>query len=305
MHLLDRASAGWYLHYAFGTTRQLAFIPRNAILFFPNDLIGPLPVAAALLAFAALLSPPRLRSSATAFYGIMTVLLLGAVGFVRAHDGANINAVIPAYAWLSVLAGLSIHRILAWLEGPSAALTAHGVRIAACAVWLALCAQLLAHVYQPGRWVPSRASLAYRNAFLDDVRKTPGDVWLVNHSYDGILAGKPLHAEWDAFDAILALPYPPVVADFNRAIAQRHYAAILLDRAPEAYLPEDALTGPAIRAAYGLRSVAPGADQPNVVDQPGFVLLPCGDLSREVPLLPPGAFRNASDCAAAAAPAPH
>jgi hypothetical protein len=309
VHLLDRASAGWYMHYAFGTTRQLAFIPRNAILFVPNDLIGPLPVVAALVAFAALLSPPRLRSSATAFYGIITVLLLGAIGFVRAHDGANINAVIPAYAWLAVLAGLSIHRILAGLEfrtaAGSSAPVARSAQLAACAVWLALCAQLLAHVYQPGRWVPSRASLVYRNALLDAVRNTPGDVWLVNHSYDGILAGKPVHPDWDAFDAVLGLPYPPVVADFNRAIAQRHYAAILLDRAPEVYLPADALNGPAVRAAYGLRSLAPGADQPNVLDQPRFVLLPCDDLDRPVALLPPGAFRDASACSAAAASPQH
>jgi hypothetical protein len=294
--LLNHATAGWYSRYAFGTTRQLAFIPRNAILFLPVDIVGPLPAVAALVLFAALLSPPRLRSPSTAFFGFLTVILLGAVGFVRAHSGANINAVIPAYAWLAVLAGLSIHRILTWLGSPPAALNARSAQLAACALWLALGAQLLAHIYQPGRWVPSRASLAYRNVLLDAVRNTPGDVWLVDHTYDGILAGKPLHPDWDALDAVLALPDSPVVADFNRAIAEHRYAAILLDYPAETYQPEGSLNGPAIQSSYGLRARSPGADQPNAVSQPQLTLLPCADMGAPIAMLPPGTFEDTSAC---------
>jgi hypothetical protein len=262
-------------------------------------------VAVAILLAAAVLHPPSLRSSATAFYGFITILLLGATGFVRAHQGANINAVIPAYAWLCILTGLSIHRILAWLEDPASGLAPHNAQLATCALWLALCAQLLAHTYQPGRWVPSRASLDYRYALLNAVRATPGDVWLVDHSYDGILAGKPLHPDWDAFDAILGLPYPPVVADFDRAIAQRRYAAILIDYYEVNYAPDGVFTNPAFRAAYGLRASAPGSDQPNVAGQPQLTLLPCDDLSQApIPLLPAGSFVDASGCRAAAATAP-
>jgi len=305
VHLLNRASGGWYSHYAFGTAHQLAFVPRNAILFLPVDIVGPLPVAVAILLAAAILRPPNLRSSATAFYGFITVLLLGATGFVRAHQGANINAVIPAYAWLCILAGLSIHRILGWLEDPASGLAPRHVQLAACTLWLALCAQLLAHIYQPGRWVPSRASIGYRNALLNAVRATPGDVWLVDHSYDGILAGKPLHPDWDAFDAVLGLPYPPVVADFNRAIAQRRYSAILIDYSEVNYAPDGVFTNPAFRAAYGLRASAPGSAQPNVTDQPQLTLLPCEDLGQlSAPLLPHGSFVDASGCRAAASPAP-
>jgi hypothetical protein len=297
--LLNHATGGWYSHYAFATTRQLAFIPRDAVLFLPVDIVGPLPAVTALVIFAALLWPPRLRSSSTAFFGFVTVILLGAVGFVRAHAGANINAVTPAYAWIAILSGLAIGRILNWIESPPAALTPRSAQLAACALWLALGAQLLAHIYQPGRWVPSRASLAYRNALLDAVRNTPGDVWLVDHTYDGILAGKPLHPDWDALDAVLALPYPAVVADFNRAIAERRYAAILLDYSPESYQPEGSLNGPAIQSSYGLWARSPGADQPNVLDQPQLTLLPCADIGAPIAMLPPGTFEDTSACGTA------
>ena len=302
---LNHASSGWYSHYAFGTTRELVFVPRNAVLFLPLDIVRPLPIVVVILLVATLLHPPKLRSSATAFYGFMTVLLLGAIGFVRAHTGANINAVIPAYAWLSILAGLAIHRILDWLPSPSANLSPRNVQLASTALWLALCTQLVAHIYQPGRWIPQRSSLAYRNALLDAVRSTPGDVWLVNHSYEGILAGKPVHPETDALDAVLGLPYPPTVAEFNRLIAERHFAAIVTDYAADTYLPSGTFTNPAFRASYGLRVTAPGFDQPNVLDQPQFVFLPCADLGQTaVPLLPSDTFEDASHCKASAPPSP-
>ena len=53
----------------------------------------------------------------------------------------------------------------------------------------------------------------------------------MNHSYDGILAGKPVHAEMDALDAVLGKPYPATVDEFNRLIAGQHFSVILMDRA--------------------------------------------------------------------------
>jgi hypothetical protein len=300
---LNHASSGWYSHYAFGTTHELVFVPRNAILFLPLDIVRPLPIIVVLLLVATILRPPNLKSSATAFYGFITILLLGATGFVRAHTGANINAVIPCYAWLAILAGLAIHRILNWLPSSSANFTPRNIQLASIALWLALCTQLTAHVYQPARWIPQSYTLAYRNAVLDAVRSTPGDVWLVNHSYEGILAGKPVHPEMDALDAVLGLPYPPTVAEFNRLIAERHFAAILTDYAPDSYLPSGTFTNTAFQTSYGLRVAAPGFNQPNVVDQPQFVFLPCADLAQTgIPLLPPGTFQDASYCNASASP---
>ena len=53
-------------------------------------------------------------------------------------------------------------------------------------------------VYVSGRRAPEA-----RKAFLEELRAMPGDVWVVNHSWDGILAGKGSHAEMDALDAVL------------------------------------------------------------------------------------------------------
>ena len=312
VHLLNHASDGWYSHYAFGTTTQLGFIPRNVALFLPMDIVQPLPVVIVLLLLAAIVAPPRLRSplqsqpqsqprwflsDATAFYGFITLMLLGAICFVRGHAGANINAVIPAYAWLAALGGLAIDRILTWLPSPAAGLTPRTVQIAGASLWLALSAQLIAHVYQPGRWIPQPPVLAYRKALLDAVRNTPGDLWLVNHSFDGILAGKPVHPEMDALDAVLGRPYPPTLAEFHRLIDQQHFSAILLDRGADSYGPKGTFTSADFEAAYGLRAEAPGSDQPDASDQPHFVYLPCSDQGQTaVAMLPAGTFKDVSHC---------
>ena len=297
VRLLNHATDGWYSFYAYGTTGQLGWNLRDLIYFLPSDIIQPLPILVALIILAFLLHPPRWQSAATMFYGFNTLLLLAAVAFVRAHAGANINAVIPVYAWLSVIGGLAIHRVLSWLASPAAALSPRNLQIASATVWLALSAQLIAHIYPPGQWIPQRSNLAYRNALLESVRATPGDIWLVNHSYDGILAGKPLHPEMDALDAVLGRPYPPTVAEFQQAIATQRFAAVLLDRLPQTYLPAGTFTSPAFRASYGLTAAAPGSDQPMVADQPRYALLPCADLhATNLALLPHGAVADATAC---------
>jgi hypothetical protein len=136
------------------------------------------------------------------------------------------------------------------------------------------------HIYQPAKWIPASGQLADRNALLVDVKAAPGDVWLLNHSYDGIVAGKPIHPEMDALDAILSRPYPPTLAEFNRMIAERHFSAILMDRAAESYSPEGAFTSAAFQAAYPLRAAASGAGAP---DQPVMTYLPCAALDRADP----------------------
>ena len=298
VQLLNHSTAGWYSQYAFGTTRGIHFIPRALVFFLPLDILGPLPILATLLLAAVAFAPPRLRSARTAFYGGLTVLLLAAIGFVRAHEGANINAVLPVYAWLAIICGLAVDRLLLHLRSSAAGIPAPTAALASAALWLALSVQLLAHLYQPARWIPSSATLPFRNALVAAVRATPGDVWLTDHPFDAVLAGKPIHPDMDALDAVLGKPDPSTVAEYNQLITSRHFAAILTDRAAETYSPPGVFTSPAFQAAYGLRAAAPGSTEPNVIDQPMLSLLPCESLAARAatPLLPPGTMIDSSRC---------
>jgi hypothetical protein len=176
-----------------------------------------------------LLTRVNLRSARAMFYGLVSFALIGGVWFVEAHAGASMNAMMPVYAWTAVLFGVSVARLLAMAEGaPRMELL----------VLLAVAAQLVALVYNPGRYVPPVEATMKGERFVAALRALPGDVYVVNHSYDAVLAGKQPHAEGEALGAVLdAGPkdaqYGPMVAglraELEAAMAQHRYTAVVVD----------------------------------------------------------------------------
>jgi hypothetical protein len=288
IYALNRVFHGWYDYYLFGTVSNIAFSPRMAALYIPIDLLRPCGIAIAFVLLAVFVQRPQRSSPALWFYGILTFVITASTGFVRAHEGANVNALIPVYAWISILFGLSIHRLLRWIDQNLPGDTA---RYAPTLLWFLILVQLCSHVYQPGIYLPSRNELDYRNRYLNALRATPGDVWALNHSFDNILAGKPIHPEMDAFDAVLGRASktnsePDAMQDKRNSAAQdllnayrsQQFTAIVFDHPADVYRPPWAFTGPTFTAHYPLRSVAIGSDQANVIDQPVVVYFSCSAL---------------------------
>ncbi len=272
--LLQHTTGGWFRYYAFGTAGVIQWSFHTAVMFPFADLLGPLPIACGLILLAALFTGVRWRERDGTYFAVVTLFLGGAIWFVRAHVGANVNAVIPLYAWIAVLAGIALDRLL--VSAAALDLTALPPATAAVlpsALWLLALVQLASHLYRPAE-IPT-GNLAARAAFLSALKATPGDVWVVDHSFDAVLAGKPLHADMDALDAVLGRGYAPALEQFRQLSTQHQLTAVVLDRAPEAYQPEGLFTRPPFAAVYKLRAVAPGGGAPGEVDQPLFTLLPC------------------------------
>ena len=271
--LLNRHTHGWFTYYAFGTTGVIKWSLHTAVMFLFSDLLAPLPIATALVLVAAWRTDVRWRERDGSFFAIVTVLVAAAIWYVRAHVGANLNADIPLYAWMAVLAGVALDRLLQCVGRTPDAQSPTSQQTAAALLWLAAAVQLGAHLYRPAE-IPT-GNLQARAAFLQALCATPGDVWVVDHSFDAILAGKPLHADMDALDAVLGRRYQPALDEFQRLTARKALTAVVLDRAPEAYEPEGLFSGPPFATAYALRAVVPGGGAPAEVDQPMFTLLPC------------------------------
>jgi hypothetical protein len=156
----------------------------------------------------------------------VSVALYGGVWFVEGHAGASANAMMPVFAWTAVLFGVSVGRLLRWAEEQS---SARGVVV----VLAAAAAQLLALTYNPGAFVPPARAVAASEAFVAKLRAMPGDVYVVDHSYDEMLAGKAPHAEGEALGAVLDAPKNPrtdaVRAELAKALAERPYTAVVVD----------------------------------------------------------------------------
>ncbi len=272
---LQRATHGWFAYYAFGTAGVIKWSFHTAVMFPFADLLGPLPIACGFIAVGALFTGVRWRERDGGYFAIVTLLVTGAIWYVRAHVGANVNAIIPLYAWLSVLAGVALDRLLqsAWTAQDGIKATPTTEAVVPAVLWLLACAQLGAHLYRPAEI--QTGNLGARLAFLTALRHTPGDVWVVDHSYDAILAGKPLHADMDALDAVLGRKYEPALEQFDRLVAHGALTAVVLDRAPAAYEPRGLFTDAPFGTTYRVRAVAPGGGAPGELDQPLFTLLPC------------------------------
>ena len=265
---LNHSSSGWFSFYAFGTPGVLGWSAHTALMFPFADLLAPWPIAVGLILFAGAFTGVRWRDRDGSYLLIVTVLLTAAIWYVRAHAGANLNALIPLYAWMAVLAGIAVDRLLRRAAESPVSLS-RPIPFAAL-IWLLAGLQLAAHLYRPAE-IP-RGDLAARQQFLEALRSTPGDVWVVDHSYDSILAGKPVHADMDALDAVLGRGYQPALLQFAQQMSHQHFAAVVLDRGPEAYKPEGLFTTAPFSTSYGVQSVSPGEGER---DQPALVLTPC------------------------------
>ena len=103
----------------------------------------------------------------------------------------------------------------------------------------------------------------------------PGDVWVVNHSWDSIVAGKGMHAEMDALDAVLLREDAATVAEVKQAYATHRFTAVILDRVTDTYKPDWLFRGPVFTTQYPMTALAAGAHLQQTGDQPVLVFLPC------------------------------
>jgi hypothetical protein len=222
--LLNHATGGWYGFYIFKVARGLPMVLRLAVLFVPVSVIEPLAAAWVVIVAAAVMTRAKLKDAM--FYAFVSVALFGGVWFVEAHRGASVNSVMPVYAWTAVLFGVAIARLLDYAEESAAP------RLA-MAVLLGAAVQLVALVYNPGRYIPPPDAVVKTQRFIDQLHALPGDVYVLNHSYDSLLAGKQPHAEGEALgavlDAKLGKTSSDLRAELDESLDGHRYTAIVID----------------------------------------------------------------------------
>ncbi len=101
---------------------------------------------------------------------------------------------------------------------------------------------------------------------------------MVSHSFDGILAGKPVHAEIDALDAVLAREDPATTQEIEHAYKTHHFTAVVLDHPPTGYWPPWLFNGDLFTQNYPVTLYAP-AGRFVEGDQPALFYLPCSGSS--------------------------
>jgi len=275
MASLNHSSDGWYRFYVFGTVKGLQLVARQAALYPEEMLLRPLGIVFVVIAAAALLTPVSLRSRRTVFYAVGSVVLYAAFWFVRAHHGAVTNAMQPIFLWTLLLFGMALARLTATMKRGELG-GAAWVNV----LLLAVVFQMAAQLYGPGIFVPSAAQRVDREKFEEQLRAIPGDMYVVNHSWDAVMAGKQAHAEGEAVGAVVDAGGAESAAfkqELHGAMTEHKFAAIAVDAGYKDYEPW--LTREDL-AGYPVQVAAWGSENGRVLtSQPVEILLPCSSIA--------------------------
>jgi hypothetical protein len=274
---LTRATDGWYRYYVFGLAGGLGFDAGAIGQIIASDLFKVCGIALVMAVAAVMVSRPAWRGEesrrAVSFYVLGTLGMVGFVVYLRAHRGANTNVLIPMYAWMAVLFGVSLARICAVLEQ-------RRWRWAESLVLLGAMAQIAQNCCGPNEFSASREEMAFRSQLEARLRQIPGDVLVVSHPEYGLAAGKTEYAGSESAGAVIEARDQKngdrLMADYAALIHSGRLSAVVLDGPAESYLKLPRVWMPRdFMAKYPLVVVDAGGDAVRFTSQPKYIYLPC------------------------------
>ncbi len=246
---LNHGSGGWYWRYVFGMAKGFPLLARSIGLFLPRILFVPFGIALLLALAALLFTPPDWRSRASAFYLCSGLGMVAFTWYIYAHLGASGNSVLPTYLYISMTGGLALGRMLDRLErsGLPLASAAQATLLCACLV------QMSMHLYTPNMFYPNSDERREVAAVVDDLRRIPGDVLVMDHAEYAVMAGHAEYANGEAAIAMILVHNGQISQVLHQsyadAIHQRRLSAIALDEEPAGDY-EASIWAPADMAAY-------------------------------------------------------
>ena len=293
---LNHQTQGWYSFYVFQVPRANSdLVLRQALEYWPYDIFRPLALALVMVTAAAFFTRPSFRSPATRFY-LASLILFPLFWFVRTHSGATGNTLMPIYALIAVLFGISFSRLYEMLRGQQL----HHPRFAVMLLLIACLLQDAAGIYNPGRFTTRVDEAKSLQAVVTEIKGLPGDVYVAQHPYYAVMAGKPPHADLvsihDAMRPANALVRAELQSEIATALTQHQFSAILLNsEATTQWFPSTIKLDPAWEDSYVVRTQIPCTDPTS--SKPSWIIassLPtrtCATLQMQRPFSSPSAAR--------------
>ena len=297
MAIMDRLTGGWSTFYLIVVPQGDPIAPSRILDYARHDLLqdlGPLFALLIALGMARLRGlPPQSRLSRD--WPLFALLAVLTSGWMRARTGGNLNSLLPAYAFLSLIPVLFFADLLGAEDfstptrgniveastatapdSVSGAMRTGVPSFAPTLLCLAVLWQLALGIYNPLSALPRSGMRESGQRLIERIRQMPGPVLVLEHPFYAFLAGKApgvaLTALWHA-RLHGVLPLPPDLAD---RIRNHYYALVITDDGeyPEVSAATDAL----LNASYRLEPLQPSDDGPQtlsgVVVQPQFYFVP-------------------------------
>jgi 4-amino-4-deoxy-L-arabinose transferase-like glycosyltransferase len=236
---LDYIHNGWYSYFVFKLPAQHSVNIRMFTRFWIADLINPLPIALAASIFYIYVQFSKSNKKNLLFYSIITVGVLGLSFMARLNTGGYPNALLPAYAVISILFGLAAHTAFQFIRPESIGKQ----KLVEISVYLVCTGQFLMLFYNPFRQIPTRDDLEAGRKLVSAIQQIKGDVLVPCHAYLPVLAGKDWHADESAFAELVGMfggepreEGKKIMNELRRAIKEKRFDAIILNAPDDPWL---------------------------------------------------------------------
>jgi hypothetical protein len=199
--VLDAATHGWYGYYVFSELAHQPWARQVWLGFWRDDILHrQWPLLILLLAGAVTLTwqarrPPALAALAAPpmYYAAAAAGLIVSAWVSRLHTGGYANVLMPAYAAIALLAGLTYAGLIDGRHG----------RVALPLVGVALGVQLGLLVYPISAQIPTTADHTAGAQLIARLRTLAGPVIVIRHPWYATLAGKGTSAQAEAIGDVL------------------------------------------------------------------------------------------------------
>lgn len=226
--VLNAATDGWYGYYVFSELVNQPVAQQLWVGFWVDDIVRhQWPLLILILAGGATLAwRPHRRAvsrSPLVYWTCAAVGLMGSAWVSRLHTGGWVNVLMPAYAALALLAGLTYGALL------------HGrrKRIVRPALAVIVLVQLGLLRYPISAQIPTRADLSVGAALIARLRALRGPVVVLRHPWYATLAGKGSFAQEEALGDVRRSTAPrgerALRASLPGALDADHVNAVVLD----------------------------------------------------------------------------
>ncbi|MBI4847166.1 MAG: glycosyltransferase family 39 protein [Nitrospirae bacterium] len=186
----DYIHNGWYIYYVFELPSNFSsrVVSSRWLTFWSEDIIPPFKIAFGMLLVYFMMFFVNPNKNTFIFYFLISVGMFGASLAPRLQAGGIENVLIPAHAMISVLFGLSFHRLLQVFRD----MYSDNKHILVAFIYVLCLLQFGSGylTYNPFNEVPSQEDMEAGIEVINILRQIDGDVFLPSHPYLVELAGK-------------------------------------------------------------------------------------------------------------------
>jgi 4-amino-4-deoxy-L-arabinose transferase-like glycosyltransferase len=228
--IMDKFYDSWYSYFVVELPLNREISISNIILFWTEGLFRTcmVPIGFIIYYLYSNFKSAR-RQPGWSFNLFAGAGMISTAWFLQVHSGNLANALLPAYAMITILFGISLNDILKKLKSKP---DFNQIKLQDI-VYLLVILQFITLVYDPRHLIPSRADRAAGEEFIESISKVDGDIFIPAHGYLAARAGKKQYAHamaiYDVYRTNDDEASMKLKEEINEAFGNRDFAAVIYD----------------------------------------------------------------------------